>query len=75
MTLMTDLHLFFFEMSKKCWARFRVRNSTYLPSSTKLLKLIHFLLLHIIYFLVYFNFLDCIFMGTITRNTKIKTPP
>jgi hypothetical protein len=51
MTLMTDLHLFFFEMSKKCWARFRVRNSTYLPSSTKLLKLIHFLLLHIRYLL------------------------
>jgi hypothetical protein len=28
MTLMTDLHHFFLEMSKKCWPRFRVRNST-----------------------------------------------
>jgi hypothetical protein len=29
MTLMIGLHHFFLEMSKKCWPRFRVRNSTY----------------------------------------------
>jgi hypothetical protein len=28
MTLMVGLHHFFLEMSKKCWPRFRVRNST-----------------------------------------------
>jgi hypothetical protein len=28
MTLMIGLHHFFLEMSKKCWPRFRVRNST-----------------------------------------------
>jgi hypothetical protein len=28
MTLMIGLHLFFLEMSKKRWQRFRVRNST-----------------------------------------------
>jgi hypothetical protein len=28
MTLMTGLHHFFLEMSKKCWPRFRVWNST-----------------------------------------------
>jgi hypothetical protein len=32
MTLMIGLHHFFLEMSKKCWPRFRVRNSKYLPS-------------------------------------------
>jgi hypothetical protein len=30
MTLMIGLHQFFLEMSKKCWPRFRVRNSTLL---------------------------------------------
>jgi hypothetical protein len=28
MTLMIGLHNFFLEMSKECWPRFRVRNST-----------------------------------------------
>jgi hypothetical protein len=28
MTLMIGLHHFFLEMSKKCWPRFRVRDST-----------------------------------------------
>jgi hypothetical protein len=28
MTLKMGLHIFFLEMSKKCWPRFRVRNST-----------------------------------------------
>jgi hypothetical protein len=28
MTLMIGLHHFFLEMSKKCWPRIRVRNST-----------------------------------------------
>jgi hypothetical protein len=32
MTLMVGLHHFFLEMSKKCWPRFRVRNSTPLIS-------------------------------------------
>jgi hypothetical protein len=30
MTLMVGLHNFFLELSKKCWPRFRVRNSTYI---------------------------------------------
>jgi hypothetical protein len=29
MTLMTGLYNFFLEMSKKCWPRFRVGNSTF----------------------------------------------
>jgi hypothetical protein len=29
MTLMIGLHLFFFFSQKKCWPRFRVRNSKY----------------------------------------------
>jgi hypothetical protein len=29
MTLMIGLHHFFLEMLKKCWPRFRGRNSTY----------------------------------------------
>jgi hypothetical protein len=43
MTLMIGLHHFFLEMSKKCWPRFRVRNSTmqiYKMYNTTLLKIL-----------------------------------
>jgi hypothetical protein len=43
MTLMLGLHIFFLEMSKKCWPRFRVRNSTYLAKKkTRTAKILVF---------------------------------
>jgi hypothetical protein len=41
MTLMIGLHQFFLEMSKKCWPRFRVRNSTLLDRYSMIVTILY----------------------------------